>query len=92
MDVKKDKDGKVINAFHPLYAKTYGLGMSSNKDAIGREISAKKVSAFVTQKRKKDPTWGFAGDLSKAKKVSLSPKEFLTYSRAGTPTTKRKTK
>jgi len=80
----------IINAFHPDYIKTHQPEMLIDRDSIGREKASRTLSKFVTKKRKKEPTWGFAGDLSKAKKVSLSPKEFLVFSRAGTKNTKVK--
>lgn len=77
----------MINAFHPLYVKTYMPEFLETLRTESRQTAAgQTLTTYVDETRKKKPMHGTLSGISK-KVVSIKPLEFMYYSRAGTKNT-----
>lgn len=73
----------IINAFHPLYVKTYMPEFLKDLQVESRNTKAgQTLTTYVEKTRKKQPMHGTLSGVSK-KPVSIKPLEFMYYSRAG---------
>ncbi len=83
---------QIINAFHPLYVKTYMPEFLTELRTESRQTKAgQTLTTYVEKTRKKKPMHGTLSGISK-KQISMKPLEFMYFSRAGTKNTTQKKK
>jgi hypothetical protein len=71
----------LINAFHPDYMKTHEPRfMDSFRTHEANRKAAETLAKHVSNKRKKDPTYGYVHGVSK---IPLEMRTFHVYSKAG---------
>jgi hypothetical protein len=89
---------EIINAFHPHYVKTYMKEFTASIMVQNKhQISSQQMAEYTEELRKTNPNLGTIHGISKPlhvnratpkvpakQRVSLAPREFTIYSKAGT--------